>query len=388
MISRQISELQGSSTAKFFSLAKEREKQGHNIIHLEIGQPDFPPDKLIIESTVKALNEGKTTYTVSSGIHELREAISSSYFEDYGVNINPNTEIKLTSGAKQGLLGAFLTVLNRGDKIIFQEPYWVSYPDMAKLAGAIPITLHMKPDFSLNQELLLEQIQQPNVKALLLNSPNNPTGHILTQTELRFIKDMIEDYNIIIISDEIYNEYIYNDTNYRTLLRELKDWRESIIVINGFAKTYSMTGYRLGWTISNEVIAEGILTFLQTSTTCPTSFAQWGGITAINNRKLAREIIAEVFPRRRDILLKEVQKTEGLSITSIDGAFYGFLKYDFTSEPSQKVAEDILVNADVCVIPGTAFGNSAENYLRVTFSRSVEEIKEAFSRIRSYIDSK
>jgi len=168
---------------------------------------------------------------------------------------------------------------------------------------------------------------------------------------------------------------------------EFDEWRNNIIVINGFSKTYSMTGYRLGYTIANSDVSKGILKILQASTTCPVNFCQWGAISAIKHREEARKIINQLFPRRRALLLEEVSKTPGMTLSSIDGAFYGFIKYEFTDKPSEEVAKDILMNANVTVIPGAAFGNSAEGYIRVTFSRSEEEIKEAFHRIREYLRS-
>ncbi len=386
MPSLQINDLEGSATAEFFSLAKKREAEGHDIIHLEIGQPDFQPIKPIIDETINAIQEGKTTYTVSSGIPELREAISQVYREDHGINIDPQNEIRITSGAKLGILAAFYSIINRGEALMVQEPAWVSYRDMATVAGARYIPIPIKDDFSLNQDFILSNISKHPVTALLVNSPNNPSGHILTVKEIRFLKDLVEDYEINIISDEIYNEYLYINSPANTLLSELEDWRNNLIVINGFAKTYSMTGYRLGWSISNTNIANGILKFIQASTSCPTNFCQWAGVKALQNREEARKIIKEVFPGRRKIVLDEINRTEGLTVGSIDGAFYAFIKYSFTDKPSEEVAKDILLNANVCVIPGTAFGKTAEGYLRITFSRSNEEIKEAFKRIRGFIE--
>ncbi|MHA1947583.1 MAG: pyridoxal phosphate-dependent aminotransferase [Candidatus Hodarchaeales archaeon] len=386
MLSDQLKKLKGSPTAKFFRLAKEREAQGHNIVHLEIGQPDFQPLPEVISTTIQAIKEGKTTYTVSSGIPELRNEISTTYKAEYNLEINAGEEIIITSGAKQGILAAIYAVLNHGDYLIVPEPYWVSYPDMTSLAGGNFSSIPMKPDFSLDQEFIKEVISKKPVRALLLNSPNNPTGHLLSPKELSFVKDLTKDHEIMIIADEIYNDYMYVPSTFRTLLTELDNWREKIIVVNGFSKTYSMTGFRLGYSISNKELAKGILRFVQASTSCAPIFCQEGAVVALQNRDQAQKIIQQIFPSRRQLLLREVEKIDGLSINSIDGAFYGFIKYDYTDKPSETVALDILNNANVAVIPGTAFGPSAEGYFRVAFSRSEEEIKEAFKRIKSYID--
>ncbi|MFX0124406.1 MAG: pyridoxal phosphate-dependent aminotransferase [Candidatus Hodarchaeota archaeon] len=384
MISDQVGILKGSPTMNFLSMAKKREREGHQIIHLSIGQPDFQPLPSIIKTTKKAIDEGKTSYTVSSGIPELRQSISQLYQEDFGVSIDPQDEVKITSGGKQGVFATFYTILNRGDQIIIPEPFWVSYPDMAQLAGATSVLIPMTADFSLNKDEILKNVSK-KTKAILINSPNNPSSHVLSSEEIKFLKDLVEDYNIFIVSDEIYCDYIYIDTENVTLLTEFDDWRQNIVVINGFAKTYSMTGYRLGWTISNSEIAEGILKIIQATTTCPTNFCQWGGVTALKERAQARDLIKRVFPERRKVLMEEVQKTHGLSLKSIDGAFYGFIKYDFSEKSSEEVAIDILMNANVSVIPGSAFGDSAEGYIRVAFSRSIQEIREAFKRIRRYL---
>ncbi len=386
LTSSQINKLAGSPTAEFFSLAKKREAEGYDIIHLEIGQPDFQPMKPVLEETIKAIQEGKTTYTVSPGLMELRESISRAYEEDYGLKIDPQNEIRITSGAKLGILASFYTTIDRNEQLMVCEPAWVSYPDMARIAGAKYISIPMKEDFSLDQDFIQSNLSADKASTLLVNNPNNPSGHVLTSKEVQFIKEMIEDYNLTIISDEIYNDYIYIESPFNTLLTELDNWRENLIVVNGFAKTYSMTGYRLGWTISSSDVGRGILKFIQASTSCPTNFCQWAGINALQNRLQARKIINDIFPERRQIIFDEIANTSGLSVGSIDGAFYAFIKYSFTDKPSEEVAKDILINANVCVIPGKAFGKSAEGFLRITFSRSIEEIKEAFNRIRTYIE--
>jgi len=387
MLSEQLKKLKGSPTAKFFRLAQEREAQGHNIVHLEIGQPDFQPLPEIISTTINAIKDGKTTYTVSSGIPELRNEIANVYKVDYNVEINAKEEIIITSGAKQGILGAIYALLNHGEHLLVPEPYWVSYPDMASLAGGNFSSIPMKSDFSLDQEYVKEFVSHKPVKALLLNSPNNPTGHILTKEELKFVKDLIEDKDIKIIADEIYNDYMYVPSTFKTLLTEFSNWQENVIIVNGFSKTYSMTGFRLGYSISNKELAKGILRFVQASTSCAPIFCQEGAVSALKNRDKAQNIIHQVFPSRRQLLMSEVEKIEGLSINSVDGAFYGFIKYTYTDEPSETVAIDILENANVAITPGIAFGPSAEGYFRVTFSRSEEEIKEAFRRIKDYIES-
>ncbi len=385
MLSEQLKQLQGSPTAKFFRLAKEREAQGHDIIHLEIGQPDFQPLPPIVNATIEAINQGKTTYAISSGIPELREKIASVYSEDHSVELNPNEEIIVTSGAKQGILASIYALLNRGDKILFPEPYWVSYPDMTRLSGGQFLTVPMQEDFSLNQEAIKETLSNTQVKALLINSPNNPTGHILSSSELFFVKDLIEDANLMIIADEIYNDYMYIPSSFKTILTELKDWRENIIVVNGFSKTYSMTGFRLGYSIANKSLSQGILRFIQASTSCATTFCQWGAVTALEHRLDAQKVIEDVFPARRQLLLDEVSTVDGLSLDSVDGAFYGFIKYTYSDKPSELVVEEILNHANVATIPGTAFGDSADGYFRVAFSRSEDEIKEAFKRIREFM---
>ncbi|MHA1976988.1 MAG: pyridoxal phosphate-dependent aminotransferase [Candidatus Hodarchaeales archaeon] len=385
MLSEQLKQLQGSPTAKFFRLAKEREANGHDIIHLEIGQPDFQPLAPIVNATIDAINQGKTTYAISSGIPELREKIASIYAEDYDVDLNANEDIIITSGAKQSILASIYAILNRGEKILFPEPYWVSYPDMARLSGGQIQTIPMMEDFSLNQEFIKETLSKTQVKALLLNSPNNPTGHILSSQELSFVKDLIEDANLIIIADEIYNDYMYIPSSFKTILTEVKNWRDNIIVVNGFSKTYSMTGFRLGYSIANKILSQGILRFVQASTSCATTFCQWGAVTALDHRFDAQKVIKDVFPARRQLLLDEVSAIDGLSLDSVDGAFYGFIKYTHSEKPSELVAEEILNNANVATIPGTAFGESADGYFRVAFSRSEKEIKEAFKRIKTYM---
>jgi len=187
-------------------------------------------------------------------------------------------------------------------------------------------------------------------------------------------------------ADEIYNDYMFIPSSFKTILTEIQNWRDNVIVVNGFSKTYSMTGFRLGYSIANKSLSQGILRFVQASTSCATTFCQWGAVTALEHRFDAQKVIEEVFPARRQLLLDEVSKIDGLSLDSVDGAFYGFIKYSHSENPSELVAEEILNNANVATIPGTAFGKSADGHFRVTFSRSEEEITEAFKRIKEYME--
>ncbi|MFW9778890.1 MAG: pyridoxal phosphate-dependent aminotransferase [Candidatus Heimdallarchaeota archaeon] len=371
-------------------MAKEREAAGFPVIHLEIGQPDFQPLPQIIDSTINAITEGKTAYTVSKGIPELRQAIAEMYEEDWKVALDPSTQILCTASGKLAVLSAIYAVIDRGDPILVQEPYWVSYPAMTHLVGGkfLPIPMYHSDssEFGLNTNAILESVSANKPKAMIVNHPNNPTGHILTQRELAFLKDLIEDHDIAVVSDEIYSEYSYIDSAEPTLLKVFPELMDKIIAINGFSKTFSMTGYRLGYTVSNRTLAEGMLKFLQATTTCPTSFAQWAGVTALKHRQEARNLIRELFPNRRKVLLEEVKNTQGLDLSTIDGAFYGFIRYNFTEKPAEQVTIDLLMNANVAVIPGTGFGESAEGYFRVAFSRSKKEIRAAFSNIRKFIE--
>ncbi|MFW9855208.1 MAG: pyridoxal phosphate-dependent aminotransferase [Candidatus Thorarchaeota archaeon] len=389
MLPKQLKALQGSPTGKFFAMAKEREAEGYPVIHLEIGQPDFQPLPQIIDSTIRAITEGKTAYTVSKGIPELRRAIAEMYEEDWKVVLDPLSEILCIASGKLAVLAAIYAVIDRGDPIMVQEPYWVSYPAMTHLVGGkffpIPMDDSDSTNFGFNTDAIMELVSENKPKAMIVNHPNNPTGHILTQRELTFLKDLIEDHDIAVVSDEIYSEYSYLDSAEPTLLKVFPEWSDKIIVVNGFSKTFSMTGYRLGYTVSNPTLAEGILKFIQATTTCPASFAQWAGVTALKHRQEARKLIRELFPNRRKVLLDEVKNTPGLSLSAIDGAFYGFIKYDYTEKPAEQVTIDLLMNANVAVIPGTGFGESAEGYFRVAFSRSENEIKTAFSNIREFI---
>lgn len=385
MICNHITSLEGSSTAKFLAEYNNLKKTRDNIIPLMIGQPDFQPPEIILQETIKALKEGKTTYTVSRGLPELRESIQDAYLEDYNASVDFQTEILLTAGAKQALFASISAILDPEDSIIISEPRWVSYPDMVRLAHANFTDVSITSDFSLNQTQILEKLTK-NTKAILVNSPNNPSGHILAKAEINFLKDLVEDKNIIIISDEIYNDFIFKENSIKTLMTEFKDWRENLIIINGFAKTYSMTGFRLGYSLANPTITSAMLKVIQATTTCPTNFVQWGAIAAIQYRDEMRKMIDKVFLERKNVITSEIEKTPGISLVQpIDGAFYAFMKYDFSQKSSMDIAMEFLHKANVCLIPGTAFGQSAEKFLRATFSRSIPEIKTAFSNIRAYL---
>ncbi len=380
-ISKKITSLEGSLTAQFFAKAKKLEKQGKSIIHLEIGQPDFLPPKDVLKATQEAIQKGYTAYTISNGIPELREAIKDHLTKARSLSIDHDKNVIITSGAKQAIFGALLSIIEPHDKVLIPDPGWVSYADIIRTVDGVPEYYPHLSNFHLDQEALLEKIRE-KPRAIIINSPSNPTGAIYTPEELKFLRDLALDHNIAVISDEIYSDYIYDNFKHTSVL-DLDSWEDFGVLIHGFSKSFSMTGYRLGYVVANENVITGIKKVIQNTTSCPTSFAQYAALAALKHYKKALSYIAGMFPQRRQYTLDRIKKLRTFAAFPPEGAFYVFVKHTYEM-PSIELAELILKEVGVAVMPGSAFGPNGEKYLRIAYSRSLHELEEAFDRLEMF----
>lgn len=357
--------------------AKQIEKHGRGVIHLEIGEPDFDTPICIKEKAIKAIKEGKTKYTHSLGLLELREAIAEYYLKEYKVIISPE-QVIITSGTSVGLFLIFACLLNSGDEVILPHPYYPCYPNFIKFLDGVPVFVELeeKDGFWYYPDKIKEKISK-KTKAILVNSPSNPTGRVLDNITLNEIAQIGK----LVISDEIYHGLVYNNTHAHSIL----EFTDNAFVLNGFSKKYAMTGWRLGYLIAPKEYLRTIQKLHQNFFICANEFVQWAGITAISQAEDEVKKMVEIYDKRRKFMVNKL-KNIGFGITkSPDGAFYILANASRFSKDSFKLATKILEETFVAVTPGIDFGPNVEGYIRFTYTNSLENIKEALGRIEEYL---
>jgi len=380
-----------SLTLAITAKVKEMRQRGVDVIGFGAGEPDFDTPPHIKEEAKRAMDDGFTKYTPSSGIKELKEAISKKFREDNRLNYSLS-QIIVSCGAKQCLYNAIQVICEEGDEVILPSPYWVSYPEQIKLSGAVPRILKTRGEdgFKINPQTLSNRITS-KTKLLILNSPNNPTGAVYSKDELKAIAEIAIKNNIYIISDEIYEKIIYEakHTSIASLNSKIKDLT---IVINGVSKTYSMTGWRIGYAAGKEEIIKAMSNLQSHSTSNPTSFSQKGALAAISGPQDSVIKMRSEFKKRRDYMLKKLNQIPGISCTEPRGAFYLFpnvsklIGRSFNGEKiknSLDLTDFLLREAKVAVVPGVAFG--ADNYIRLSYATSMDNIIKGIERLKKAV---
>jgi len=355
------------------------ERQGQDIIHLEIGEPDFDTPQCIKEAGIKAIREGKTHYTHSQGIPELREAICRHYKEKYAVNVDPG-QIIITSGTSPALLLIFSTLLEQGDAIIASNPYYPCYPNIINYVGGNCVFVNTKEDdgFQLRPEEVTKKIN-PHTKGILINSPSNPVGNLLSADSMKRIADL----GTYIISDEIYHGLVYEGQEHTIL-----EYTDKAFVLNGFSKLYAMTGWRLGYVIAPKDFVRPMQKMQQNFFISASSVSQWAGLAALNEAEEDVERMRAIFDKRRHYIVKRLRELGfGISIDPA-GAFYALANAKHLSNNSYELAFEILEKAGVGVAPGIDFGSNAEGYLRFSYANSLENINEALLRIEQFLKNR
>lgn len=391
-LSRKAQAIEPSLTLAITAKAKEMKEKGIDVISFSAGEPDFNTPKNIINAAIKAMEDGNTKYTSVNGILQLREAICKKFKDDNGLEYNPS-QIVVSTGAKQSLANTFLAILNPGDEVIVSTPYWVSYPELIKLADGKPVFVEgdEKSNYKFTNENL-EKAVTAKTKAIVLNTPNNPTGTIYNKEELEVIADFAKKYNIIIISDEMYEKLIYDNENHISIASLSKDAYERTIVINGLSKSYAMTGWRIGYCAASEKIAKLMMSIQSHVTSNVCSITQYAALEALNGPQDEITKMINEFEKRRNYMINRIESIDNLSIVKPKGAFYIMINIEncLGKEINGKILNDsmefcasLLENEKLAVIPGKAFG--LNNYIRVSYATSMEAIKEGLNRIESFI---
>lgn len=392
-LSRKAQRIEASVTLAITAKAKEMKENGIDVISFGAGEPDFNTPENIINAAIKAMQEGNTKYTNVNGILPLREAICKKFKEDNGLIYNPS-QIVVSTGAKQSLANVFLAILNPGDEVIVPNPYWVSYPELIRLADgkAVFVESDETSSYKFTKENLEKAVTE-KTKAIILNTPNNPTGTIYNREELIEIAEFAKKHDLIIVSDEMYEKLIYDGESHVSIASVSDDAYERTIVINGLSKSYAMTGWRLGYCGATEKIAK-LMTNIQshmTSNVC--SITQYAAVEALNGlQDKVKEMISE-FERRRNYMAKTLEEMNNLSIIKPQGAFYIMINIDKCLgkeingqkiNDSMDFSAKLLENEKVAVIPGKAFG--LDNYVRVSYATSMELIEKGLERINKFVN--
>jgi aspartate aminotransferase len=374
----------GTETAfEVLNRARDLEKQGKEIIHLEIGEPDFDTPANIVEAGVEALHKGWTHYGPAAGLPDLRQTIADYVSRTRNVPV-ASEEVVVVPGGKPIIFFTMLALIEAGDEVIYPNPGFPIYESMVNysIGKAVPIPLREDRDFSIDAKELASLITD-RTKLIVLNSPHNPTGGVLTKKDILDIAEAIGDRNILILSDEIYSRLIYDGDHFSIM--SVPGFKDRTILLDGFSKTYAMTGWRLGYGVMRPDLAVNISRLVTNATSCTASFTQIAGIEALCGDQSSVDTMSAEFQRRRDAFVAGLNKIKGFSCRIPKGAFYAFPNITNTGWPSKKLADALLEQAGVACLSGTAFGEYGEGYLRFSVANSLENLNKALARIEEWV---
>ncbi|MGR3764800.1 pyridoxal phosphate-dependent aminotransferase [Rossellomorea sp. NS-SX7] len=387
-LAKRVSALTPSTTLAITAKAKEMKAQGIDVIGLGAGEPDFNTPQHIIQAAYESLIEGQTKYTPSGGTAQLKEAVINKFKQDQNLTYKPS-EIIVTSGAKHALYTLFQVLLNEGDEVIIPTPYWVSYPEQVKLAGGTPVIVEGRQEnsYKITPEQLSESITD-KTKAVIINSPSNPTGMIYSSEELKAIGQVCLEKNILIVSDEIYEKLVYDGNSHTSIAELSEELKEQTIIINGVSKSHSMTGWRIGYAAGNETIIKAMTNLASHSTSNPTTTSQYGAVAAYMGDQQPVEDMRKSFEDRLNIVFDKLNNIPGFDCIKPQGAFYLFPNVKEAARLTGFENVDIFVQAlleeaKVAVIPGSGFGS--EDNIRLSYATSLDSMEQAIERIHEFV---
>jgi aspartate aminotransferase len=379
-LAERMSRLGTETAFEVLNKARALERQGKDVIHLEIGEPDFDTPKDIVEAGIEALKAGWTHYGPSAGLPDLRQAIADDVERSRGVKVTSDWVV-VVPGGKPIIFFTILALINAGDEVIYPNPGFPIYESMVNYVGgkAVPIRLPEEKDFSLDVEELADLITD-RTKLIILNSPHNPTGGTLSKRDIQRITEIIGGRNIMVLSDEIYSRLMFDGAHHSSIMSE-PDFKERTILLDGFSKTYAMTGWRMGYGVMRPDLATQIARLATNSTSCTASFTQIAGVEALRGDQVEVDKMRAEFQKRRDVFVAGLNQIKGFSSRVPKGAFYVFPNIRKTGWKSKKLADALLEDAGVACLSGTAFGEYGEGYLRLSIANSLENLKKALDRI-------
>jgi len=391
-ISKIVQGLEPSATLAMSAKAKELTAQGKTVYDLSVGEPDFVTPQHICDAAVAAMKAGHTKYTIASGIPELKKAVVEKYKADYGLAYEPAQAV-IANGAKHALHNAFFTTLNPGDEVIIPAPYWVSYAELVKLSDAVPVIVQTEESTGFKMSAAqFEKAITPKTRMLLLCSPSNPTGTMYSRGELEAIADIVLKRNLFAVVDEIYDKLVYDGIEFVSFPMLRPGLQDRTILVNGVSKTYAMTGWRIGWTMSPANVAKKMGELQSQETSNPCSISQYAALAALKGSQDCVVSMLSAFTERRDYVAKRIAAIEGLSCPHMEGAFYAFFNVKkflgrklggVQIDNSEQFCLELLTQKQVATVMGSAFG--CEGYVRASFAAGLDVLKEAFDRIEAFV---
>ena len=380
-VASRLKPITPSPTVRLAAVVNEMKRRGEDVVSFSVGEPDFPTPAHIVDAAKKALDEGWTKYVASAGILQLREAIADTMKRENGIPCSPDGVI--VAPTKHTIFLAIMGLVDPGDEVLFPDPGWVSYAPIVHLAGARPVPV--RADESTAYEVTAESLEAaitPRTKAVVINSPSNPAGSVFTKETMKGICDVVSDHDLFLISDEIYEKILYEGRHYSPA--SFDGMFERTVTVNGFSKTYSMTGWRLGWLAAEASLAKQLVKVQEHTITCAPGFVQIAGVAALQGPPSVVRGMVDEFRTRRDLMLQEFESLPGFHVSRPAGAFYFFPKYDLDLR-SDEFAERLLTEAKVAVTPGSAFGEAGEAHLRFSYACSRDDIRKGMQRVRDFV---
>ena len=383
-LAQRMSRLGTETAFEVLARAKELEKKGKNIIHLEIGEPDFDTPKNIKDAAIEALNNGFTHYGPSAGLPETREMIAKEIYNSRRIKVDPENVV-VTPGAKPIIFFSILALIDEGDEVIYPNPGFPIYESVIDFIGAksVPIQLREENDFRLDTDELKKLVTK-KTKMIIINSPQNPTGGILTEDDLKAIAEIALSKDIYVLADEIYSRTIYEGEH--KSIAQIPGMLERTIILDGLSKTYAMTGWRIGYGVMNKNLAVLVAKLMTNSNSCTATFTQRAAIEALTGPQNEVDKMVAEFKKRRDVIVEGLNLIPKISCRTPKGAFYVFPNIKKIGWESKKLADHLLNEAGVAVLSGTSFGKFGEGYLRISYANSVENIKEGLKRIKAAVE--
>jgi len=375
----------GTETAfEVLAKAKALEAEGKNIIHLQIGEPDFTTPKNICDAAVRSIQAGDTHYTPAAGILELRQVIANYVSKTRGVEFSPDNVV-MTPGAKPIMFFVILSLIQHGDEVIYPNPGFPIYESMINFAGGTAVPLRLKQEDNFNVDIKeFEKLVTNKTRLVIINTPGNPTGKTIPQKDIEAMAEIIKDKDCFVLSDEIYSRIVY-DGAIPFSITKINGFKDRTIILDGFSKTYAMTGWRAGYGIMNTELAPVITKLMVNSNSCTNTMVQKACIEALTGPQDEVDKMVVEFDKRRKIIVEGLNSIKGFNCTTPDGAFYAFPRISDTGYTSKELADKLLYEAGVACLAGTSFGKFGEGFLRISYANSVENINEAIKRIKSVL---
>jgi aspartate/methionine/tyrosine aminotransferase len=382
-IAERMRAIKPSGTIEMAEKARELQRSGRKIYNLDVGEPDFDTPEYIKQAAIDAIKGGFTHYTSSKGTLELRQAISEN-LKGKGIVADPEKEVIVTPGAKHAFYCACLATLDPSDEVLVLAPSWPTHFQCIEVAEANPVEVPCGPSYRLDEEAVKERITSKS-KMILVSSPNNPTGGVMDADASKVIADLAVDHDLLILSDEIYDSIVFDGVKIRSPAT-FGSARERSIVVNGLSKAYAMTGWRLGYAFAEKNVIDAMTHIQQSTTTCPASFIQKAGVTALRGPQDSVGKMVEEYDRRRRFIVKQLNNIQGLSCVMPKGAFYVFPDISSLGMPSLKFCGKLLEEEGVSTTPGSVFGKSGEGFVRMSYATSLEIIAEAVNKINEFVN--